>query len=67
MEVDHQMDQKEMKLMEDELMSELDEDDEEVAQYYRSNDDHLDSPWPSDDEDDEEFVVTDSFQESFNY
>jgi len=67
MEVDQKVDQMEMKEFEEELMSdEFDEDeDKELADIYRRNAEYLvDSPYPSDNEsdDDEEFVVTDSIQ-----
>ena len=55
MEMDQKVDKDEMRAMEEELLTDYDDDDED--KNY-----HLDSPYPSDSEDEGEFVVTDKLK-----
>ena len=57
MEMDQKVDKDEMQAMEEELLSDYDKDDDDDDNNY-----HLDSPYPSDSEDEEEFVVTDKLK-----
>ena len=60
MEIDQKFDQREMKAMEEELLSDAEDDDVDDNEL----DHHLDSPYPSDSESDDEseFIITDKLK-----
>ena len=67
METDQKVDQREMKKLEEELLSENEDENELVFEYTSNADDqpYIDSPYPSDveDFDEDDFVITDRLQD----